>query len=105
MVQISVNYSRIGVPFNIASYSLLTHILARITGLKVGEFVHSIGDAHIYLNHIEQINEQLTREPYAAPKLSMSDFSTLEQVLALGVDDFSLDGYKHHPTIKMDMSV
>ena len=95
----------LGVPFNIASYALLTHIIARLTGLKVGEFVHTIGDAHIYMNHVEQINEQLTREPYDLPELIMSDFSTLTQVLALGVDDFTLDGYKHHPSIKMPMAV
>ena len=95
----------LGVPFNIASYALLTHIIAQLTGLKVGEFVHTIGDAHIYLDHLDQVTEMLTREPYRAPTLLMPEFTTLEEVLELSVDDFQLIDYKHHPTIKMNMAV
>lgn len=95
----------LGVPFNIASYALFTHIMAQLTGLKVGEFIHTIGDAHIYLDHLDQVNEQLTRKPYPAPTLQMPEFTTLDQVLALSVDDFKLVGYKHHPSIKMEMAV
>jgi thymidylate synthase len=95
----------LGVPFNIASYALLTHIIAQLTGLKVGEFIHTIGDAHIYLNHLAQVNDILTREPYCAPTLEMPAFTTLDEVLALSVDDFKLIGYQHHPTIKMKMAV
>ena len=95
----------LGIPFNIASYSLLTHMLAQITGLKVGDFVHTIGDAHIYLNHVDAVSEQLTREIYDSPLLEMPAFTTLDELLATSVGDYKLIGYKHHPTIHMTMAV
>lgn len=95
----------LGGPFNIASYALLTHILAKLTGLTVGEFIHSAGDAHIYLNQIDAIKEQIKRELLPLPTLLMPEFTTLEEVLALSVDDFRLVGYKHHPPISMIMAV
>jgi len=95
----------LGVPFNIASYALLTHIIAGLTGLKVGDFVHSIGDAHIYLNHMDQVKEQLARKPRALPKLSMEQFKMLDDVIKLKVDDFQLVGYDPYPTIKAEMAV
>jgi thymidylate synthase len=95
----------LGVPFNIASYSLLTHILASITGLGVGEFIHSIGDYHIYSNHIDGVKEQLARLPGKMPTLSMPTFSTLGDVLGASVDDFKLVNYNPQPTIKFKMAV
>lgn len=93
----------LGVPFNIASYALLTHMMAQVTGRKPGDFVHTIGDAHIYLNHVEALQEQLKREPRAFPKLKMNPDKT-------GIDDFVFDdfeviGYNPHKTIKMKMAV
>ena len=95
----------LGVPFNIASYALLTHILAGLTGLDVGDFVHTIGDAHIYLNHIDQVREQLRRVPQESPKLIMPQFKTLDDVLATSVSDYKLVGYNPMPAIKAEMAV
>jgi len=100
----------LGSPFNIASYSLLTHILARECNLAVGDFVYTIGDAHIYFDHIEPLREQLTRSPYDSPILEINPSFILEEVLSGKapldtVDKFRLTGYKHHPAIKMNMSV
>ena len=100
----------LGIPFNIASYSLLTHILAREVGLEVGDFVHTIGDAHIYYNHIDQIKEQLTRTEFPLPKLKIDDSFDLHDRLKNGfrLDDcnlFTLENYQYYPTIKMDMAV
>jgi thymidylate synthase len=95
----------LGVPFNIASYALLTHIIAQLTGLKVGDFVHTMGDAHIYSNHVDQVKEQLSRELRPLPTLIMPEFETLDQLLTLSVNDFKLDGYDPHPTIKAPMAV
>ncbi len=93
----------IGVPFNIASYALLTHMVAQVTGLKPGEFVHTLGDAHIYLNHIEQVKLQLTREPYKLPVINLNPSVT--DILKFRYEDFTLTGYVAHPHIKGDISV
>jgi len=93
----------LGVPFNIASYSLLTHMLAQVCGLSVGEFVHVLGDAHIYLDHVEQVKEQLAREPLPAPTLWINP--DVKDITQFTMEDFRLDGYNHHPPIKAPMAV
>jgi thymidylate synthase len=93
----------LGVPFNIASYALLTHMVAQVTGLKVGEFVHTLGDAHIYLNHIEQVNEQIQRVPYPLPKLQLNP--AIGSIFDFTYDDFRLVDYQAHPHIKGAVSV
>lgn len=93
----------LGVPFNIASYALLTMMMAQVTGLKPGEFVHTFGDAHIYLNHVEQVKLQLTREPRALPKMSINPERT--SIFDFEFDDFQLLDYDPHPHIKGAVSV
>ncbi|MCX6330403.1 MAG: thymidylate synthase [Bacteroidia bacterium] len=93
----------IGVPFNIASYALLTLMVAQVTGLKPGDFVHTLGDAHIYLNHIEQVKLQLTREPYPLPKMVINP--SVDDILKFIYEDFTLSDYIAHPHIKGDISV
>ena len=93
----------LGVPFNIASYSLLTHMVAQVCGLGVGEFVHVLGDAHIYLNHIDQVNEQLQREPLPAPQLIISTDTT--DITQFTMKDFTLHGYESLASIKATMAV
>jgi len=100
----------LGVPFNIASYALLTHILAREAGLEVGDYVHTIGDAHIYHNHFDQVREQLSREEYPLPTLSIADDFQLNDGLSDvfpldSVDKFQLLTYNSHSTIKAEMAV
>jgi len=95
----------LGVPFNIASYALLTHMLAHLAGLQVGEFVHTIGDAHIYNNHWDAVEQQLQREPQERPFLLMPAFSTLEELLNTRTSDYKLIGYTPMDTIKAPMAV
>ena len=95
----------LGVPFNIASYSLLTHMIAQIVGLNVGEFIWTGGDCHIYNNHTEQVKEQLSRSPKDAPTLSMPKFTTLEDLLKYKPEDFVLNDYDPHEAIKAKMAV
>ena len=95
----------LGVPFNIASYALLLSILGNILDLKPKYFVHSFGDAHIYSNSIEQVKEQLSREPLPLPKLKMPNISSIDEIKDLSIEDFKLEGYKHHPPIKAKMAI
>ncbi len=93
----------LGVPFNIASYALLTMMMAQVTGLKPGEFVHTFGDAHLYLNHLEQADEQLRRTPRALPRMEINPAVT--SIFKFRYDDFKLTGYEPHPHIKADVAV
>jgi thymidylate synthase len=93
----------LGVPFNIASYALLTMMMAQVTGLKPGEFVHSFGDAHLYLNHLEQADLQLSRQPRALPVMTIKQRG--QSMFNFKVDDFSLDGYDPWPHINAPVAV
>ena len=93
----------LGVPFNIASYALLTHMVAQATGLDVGDFVHTLGDAHLYSNHYEQAREQLSREPRPLPTLWLNP--EVADLFAFGFDDIRIDGYDPHPPIKAPVAV
>jgi thymidylate synthase len=93
----------LGVPFNIASYALLTHMIAQVTGLKPGDFVHTLGDAHIYLNHISQVRLQLSREPYKLPEIVINPAVT--DILKFRYEDFELKDYVAHPSIKGEIAI
>ena len=93
----------LGVPFNIASYALLTLMMAQVTGLKPGEFIHTLGDAHIYLNHLEQVKLQLTRTPFPLPKMIINPET--KDILSFSFSDFSLQDYQAHPHIKGQISI
>ena len=95
----------LGVPFNIASYALLTHMIAHICELRVGDFVHTIGDAHIYNNHVEQVKEQISREPKEMPYLFMPAFDSIETLLNTNVKQYQLIGYNPMDSIKAPMAV
>ena len=93
----------LGVPFNIASYALLTMMIAQVTGLEAGEFVHTLGDAHIYNNHLVQVNLQLSREPYPLPQMRLN--LAVKDIFGFKYEDFELINYEAHPHIKGEVSV
>ena len=93
----------LGVPFNIASYSLLLHMVAQVTNLKPYEFIHTLGDCHIYTNHIDQVKEQLSRKPLSLPQLKLNQ--NIKNIDDFKIEDIELVNYKHHPPIKAPMAV
>ena len=93
----------LGVPFNIASYALLTHMVAQVCGLAVGDFVHTLGDAHLYANHFEQARAQLLRTPRALPQLKLNN--EVRDIFAFRIEDIAINGYDPHPAIKAPVAV
>ena len=93
----------LGVPFNIASYALLLMMMAQVTGLEAGEFIHTLGDAHIYLNHVDQVKLQLTREPRPLPQMLLNP--DVKNIFNFGYEDFQLTGYDPHPHIKGEVAI
>lgn len=93
----------LGVPFNIASYALLTLMIAQVCGLKPGEFIHTFGDVHIYSNHVEQVNLQLSREPFPLPVMKLNP--EVKDIFGFSFDDFTLENYQSHPSIKAPVAV
>jgi thymidylate synthase len=93
----------LGVPFNIASYALLTHLVAKVTGVSPGEFIHTFGDAHVYENHVDQVREQLRREPLPLPRLELDPgFTSLDDVRA---EQIRLVNYQSHPPLRGEVAV
>ena len=93
----------LGVPFNIASYALLTMMISQVCGLKYGDFIHTFGDVHLYLNHLDQAKLQLTRKPFHLPEMEIND--KVKDIFSFHYDDFKLKNYKFHPHIKAEVSV
>ncbi|MGL5683182.1 MAG: thymidylate synthase [Marinifilaceae bacterium] len=93
----------LGIPFNIASYALLTMMVAQVCDLELGDFVHTLGDAHIYTNHIEQVKLQLTREPYKLPRMVINP--EVKDIFGFKFEDFTLEGYESHPHIKGEVAI
>ena len=93
----------LGVPFNIASYALLTYMIAKVSGYEVGDFIHTFGDAHLYLNHLEQVDEQLSREPFTLPNLKVS--SSVKSLFDFSFEDIYLENYQHHSAIPAPVAV
>ena len=93
----------LGIPFNIASYALLTHMVAHVTHLEPGEFIHTLGDVHLYLNHIEQAKMQLSRRPLPLPTLHLNP--AVKDILTFRYEDIRIEGYEHHPAIKAPVAV
>jgi len=102
-VNIRSNDAFLGTPFNIASYALLTHLIAQVTDHEVDELIYTIGDAHIYKNHIDQVNEQLNRIPYDLPTIKINP--DIKNIDDFGYEDIELIGYKSHKKIKAEISV
>jgi thymidylate synthase len=93
----------LGVPFNIASYALLTMMVAQVTDLQLGEFIHTLGDAHLYLNHLDQVQTQLSRAPLPLPQMHINP--AVKDIFGFAFDDFRLENYQSHPAISAPISV